>query len=212
MVASRNLAAACQNAGAPRRLVAISSAAVLEPGATDYRAAKREQEAVLSAAGLDLTLLRPTLVLGPCAESADLSCLVDRLASRRPRLLPAGGRNRIQPVHVDDVACAALAAVFCAQAIGRRLVIAGPEEGIPFSRLWREARDRKNGRAWLVPVPLALLRAAASLLGRFRAAGALPAQVAFFSHDHLYSLAEAAEVLGYRPRPYAEALAGAFGP
>ncbi len=211
VVASRNLAAACRDGGAPRRLVAISSAAVFEPGETEYRAAKRAQEEVLAAAGLELTLLRPTLVLGSCAESAELSRLVARLAPPWPRLLPAGGRNRIQPVHVDDVAQAALAAVGRASAIGRNLVIAGPEEGIPISRLWREARDRTGGRARIVPLPLSLLRAAACLLRPAGAGAALDARIAFFSHDHLHSLAEAAEILGYRPRPYDEMLAGAFG-
>ena len=78
--------------------------------------------------------------------------LVEGIA--RTRLVPVfgGGRQRVQPIHVEDV-CRALESALAKNLTGT-LVVADPE-GIPFRRLLREIARRLDRRVALVPVPYA---------------------------------------------------------
>lgn len=210
--ASRHLAGSARRQTKLARLVAISSAAVLEPGDTPYRRAKIGQEAAIRSYGLDLTLLRPTMVLGPYRETNDLARLVERLSGGQPFPLVGGGKTRIQPVDVEDVAAAAVTAVERPASIGGIHVLAGPEGGMAWRDFVTEVKRRVGGNAKLryTPrIPLRIIASALAILGRGQE---LRAALTYYGQDHLHSLAEVKRALDFAPRPYSESLTRAFGP
>lgn len=206
---SRHVAAAAKRKKHLARLIAISSAAVIEPVDSTYRQYKVGQEAALRTVRLDLTLLRPTLVLGPPDESAEIRGLAERMKAGT-HWVPGGGRNKIQPVHVDDVARAAVAALGRPDSIGKEITIAGPENGLAYRDLLLAIRDATGGGAKIGSVPIAPMRLAAIPLGLVGRAQSIRAQIAYYSNDHLYPIEPAMRLLGFAPQDYQEAIAACF--
>jgi nucleoside-diphosphate-sugar epimerase len=210
--ASRHLAGSARRLAKLSRLVAFTSAAVLEPGDTPYRRAKIGQEAALRTYGLDLTVLRPTLVLGPYAEAADLTALVAKLRAAGPFSLVGRGSNRIQPVAVEDVANAAVAALENPATIGKLYTLAGPNGGITYREFVTGVARRVGATPNLRAVPRFPLAILATVLGLIGRSERLRAALAFYGHDHLYSIDDAARDLGFAPAGYDAMLTAAFGP
>ncbi len=96
------LARACDAAG-PRRIVHISALGASVDSASMYQRSKARGEAVLLGSGLDVTLLRPSVIFG--AEDKFLNTFA-RLQKIFPVIPLAGSSARFQPVWVEDVATA----------------------------------------------------------------------------------------------------------
>ncbi|MBJ9589073.1 SDR family oxidoreductase [Burkholderia seminalis] len=90
---------ACCRAGV-RRVIQISALGV-ERGETRYFASKHAANRFLRTLPIDSRIVRPALVYGAAGASARLFRM---LASLPVHVLPAGGRQRLRPVHVDDLA------------------------------------------------------------------------------------------------------------
>ncbi|MGW8390085.1 SDR family oxidoreductase [Pseudoduganella sp. HUAS MS19] len=118
--APRALFAACAAAGV-RRVVQISALGAGQ-GRTAYFASKRAADEALMASPLDWIILRPSLVFGQDGESAAMFC---KMASMPVIASPALGEARFQPVHVDDLARAVVAAVDAATPARRAVDLAG---------------------------------------------------------------------------------------
>ena len=97
--APRALFAACAMRGV-RRVVQISALGA-PSRETPYFASKCEADDFLLAQPLQAHVLRPSLVYGDNGASARMFRL---LASLPVHVLPAGGRQPLQPVHIDDLA------------------------------------------------------------------------------------------------------------
>lgn len=96
----RQLAQACVTQGV-RRLVHISALGADLAGPSRYQRSKARGEAVLTGAGLDLSILRPSVIFG--AEDRFLN-LFAGLQALFPVMPLAGAHARFQPVWVGDVA------------------------------------------------------------------------------------------------------------
>ncbi|RKU00546.1 NAD-dependent dehydratase [Burkholderia sp. Nafp2/4-1b] len=90
---------ACCRAGV-RRVIQISALGV-ERGDTPYFSSKLAADAFLQTLPLDYRIVRPALVYGTAGTSARFFRM---LASLPVHALPAGGRQRLRPVHIDDLA------------------------------------------------------------------------------------------------------------
>ncbi|TNF58138.1 MAG: complex I NDUFA9 subunit family protein [Burkholderiales bacterium] len=97
---ARKLGQACRRAGV-RRLVHVSALGADADGPSRYQRSKARGEAALAEAGLDLTLLRPSVIFG--ADDRFLN-LFARLQALFPVMPLAGAGARFQPVWVGDVA------------------------------------------------------------------------------------------------------------
>jgi uncharacterized protein YbjT (DUF2867 family) len=96
----KKLAAACQQAGV-KRVVHVSALGASLDAQSMYQRSKARGEAVLQAAGLDLTILRPSVIFG--ADDKFLN-LFAKLQKVFPIMPLAGAATRFQPVWVADVA------------------------------------------------------------------------------------------------------------
>ena len=200
----RTLARACAAAGV-RRVVHVSALGVGPGAPSDYLRSKTAGEAVLAAAGLDLTMLRPSVIFG--AHDRFLN-LFAQLQSVFPVMPLAGASARFQPVWVQDVAAAIVRCLDDDATIGRTYELVGPQ--VFTLQQLVEAAGRLSGH----PRPVIGLPAA---LGRLQALAmeCLPG-APLMSRDNLASMRvdniatgtlPGLEALGIAPAPLASVAA-----
>jgi uncharacterized protein YbjT (DUF2867 family) len=119
----QRLAAACQVAGV-RRVVHVSALGVSANAPSRYLRSKAAGEAVLSAAGLELTVLRPSVIYGADDRLLNLFAQLQRWL---PLLPLAGADAQLQPVWVGDVVAALTRCIDDPATIGKVYELGGPE-------------------------------------------------------------------------------------
>lgn len=117
------IARAMADAGV-RRLVHVSALGADPQGPSMYQRSKARGEAVLHAAGLSLTVLRPSVIFG--AEDKFLNLFAD-LQKFAPVIPLAGSGTRFQPVWVGDVARAVVHCLQTPATIGQTYELCGPD-------------------------------------------------------------------------------------
>ncbi|MEO7853172.1 MAG: complex I NDUFA9 subunit family protein [Rubrivivax sp.] len=118
----RRLAAVCARAGVTR-LVHVSALGVAAQAPSLYLRSKAEGEALLRAAPLQLSVLRPSVMFGDDDRFLNLFARLQRLFPVMPL---AGASARFQPVWVDDVAEAIVRCLDRPNTIGQTYECAGP--------------------------------------------------------------------------------------
>jgi uncharacterized protein YbjT (DUF2867 family) len=99
-VAPRALFQACEQAGV-RRVVQVSALGADQQARSAFHLSKRSADRFLAATALEWSIVQPSLVFGEGGRSARLFALLAAL----PLIpLPGDGRQRVQPIHVDDLA------------------------------------------------------------------------------------------------------------
>ncbi|MCS6854647.1 MAG: NAD(P)H-binding protein [Elioraea sp.] len=176
----------------------------------DHRAATViALEHAFAALGSPGVLLYPTMIYGAGGENN-----VRRIAALA-RLgivpLPKGGRSLIQPVHTDDVARAAVAAVARRVRHPEPIVLAGPHP-LPYAAFVRAVAAAAGRRVAILPVPLWLAFALGAILS---AVPGLPrvrrAEIRRLVEDKTFDISRARDLLGFDPIPLEEGLARTFG-
>ena len=184
-----------------------------DAGERDVAQRLREAEASLfataAARGAAVTVLRPTLVYGTWRDAT--LTRIAKLARRFGRFaLPRDANGRRQPVHVDDLATAALAACPAAAAHGRGYDLPGGET-LAYSDMVRRvlACQSPPPRLHLLPMPLfrALLAAARTVgIARDLTGDA----IARMRDDLVFDAGPAVRDFGYAPCAFAP-VAAMFG-
>ncbi len=87
------------------KIVLISAVGASETSRNRYWLTKWQAEAVVRDCGVSYTIIRPPLLLGPGTEGTNA---LKRNSSHTKVALIGGGRNMQQPLHVDDLALAAI--------------------------------------------------------------------------------------------------------
>ncbi|MEJ8851911.1 complex I NDUFA9 subunit family protein [Variovorax rhizosphaerae] len=119
----RGLVEACQSTGV-RRLVHVSALGVDSAKPSHYLRSKAAGEAVLNGSGLDVTILRPSVIFG---ERDRFLNLFARLSALAPFFPLACADARFQPVWVEDVARAVVVCLARDETAGQTFECAGPE-------------------------------------------------------------------------------------
>lgn len=176
---ARVAAAAAREAGVPRAVLMSSIKVVGEgrdmpygdadpPDPRDpYGVSKREAELVFAEgfAGGGWTILRPPLVYG-AGVRGNFARMLQLGIDWAGVPLPLGGAlGRRSLVYADNLADAVIAALGAPATAGRAYVVADAEQPTA-AELLRTIGRLAGRRAILVPVPPAILRAAASVAGR----------------------------------------------
>lgn len=190
-----------------KRFVAFSSTSALVKAGSDdpeeVAIARRlvQAEALLAraaeACGAAWTVLRPTLIYGT-GRDANISAAV--AFHRRWGFFPVAspGTGLRQPVHVEDLAEAAVSGLTSPDAVNLTLVLPGGET-LPYREMLARAIMTADMRPRLLGLPTGLLRSAFRLLGTRFSHRYSPALFARMNQDLAFDAAPAREALGYRP-------------
>jgi uncharacterized protein YbjT (DUF2867 family) len=155
----RCLAAACSAAGV-RRLVHVSALGVARDAPSMYLRSKAEGEAVLRASGLDVTVLRPSVMFG--ARDKLLNTFA-RLQALLPVVPLAAADAQFQPVWVEDVAEAIVRCLERPTTIGQVIECAGPDV-MTLRDLVQRAGAWSGHPRPIIALPQALARVQAALM------------------------------------------------
>jgi len=155
--------AAAKAAGVSRMLL-MSAIGVKDPG-TRYQSTKRRAEQHALSSGLDVTVLRPSVIFGDPRGTMEFATQLYRDMVRPP--IPAAGFAgvRMSPVYIEDVADAFLAALGDTSTIGKTIELAGPEV-LSWKDMVRRIADAAGKSKVVLPVPIWIMRVGATLFDR----------------------------------------------
>lgn len=158
---TENIVRACQNRKI-KRIIAYSSATALWKNPGRYGLTKKMSEDVLFANGLDITIFRPTIVLGE--GSKVMSTLVHQIRAY-PFLVPLVGRGKVlrQPVWLDDLVPLTANILWNKKSYGKTYNIGG-KDSILFRDLVKEICVGLKMHKILVPLPPQFIKGFAFLL------------------------------------------------
>jgi nucleoside-diphosphate-sugar epimerase len=175
------------------RAVLVSTTAIFTSLASSSRAVRLDAEAAVQTSSLDWTLLRPTMIYGT-ARDRNISRLL-RFLKRWP-IFPICGNGLWQPIHVEDLADAVVAALDCPRAVKRAYNLAGAAP-LTFGDLVRAAARAVSRPVVLIPVPIASAVVAARLTRIVS-----PEQVRRLTEDKAFDFTDAARDFGFAPRSF----------
>jgi uncharacterized protein YbjT (DUF2867 family) len=178
-----------------RRAIFISTTAIFTSLPSASRAVRRTAEAAVQASALDWTILRPTMIYGT-ARDRNISRLL-RFIKRWP-VFPLCGNALWQPIYVDDLADAVVAALDSPRTIRVAYNLAGAEP-LLFADLIRSAARAVGRRIRLLRVPLEAAVLAARLTRVVTAE-----QIRRLAEDKAFSISDAARDFNFAPRSFAE--------
>ena len=159
-----DLVAAAQAAGI-RRFILMSALGASEEtkDLVPYYHAKWEQERTLRASGLEHVIFRPSFIFGRDGGILPTFRRLARVAPVTPVI--GSGRQRIQPVWVDDVAAYFADSIDKPEAAGRTFELGGPD-AVTWNEFWQRLKGALGIRRPTVHVPVGLMRANALVTER----------------------------------------------
>jgi NADH dehydrogenase len=187
---TRSAVGAALRSGLPK-FVLVSATAADETSSNRYYRTKGLAESLVRASGLCYTVLRAPLLLGPATEGA---AALERNATRGKAMLIGGGRSLQQPLYVDDLARAALAAVQPSVALNLTLDLLGPVS-LPERELVERAAGFLGRKVRIGSIPKRVLSVGLAIRGLIAGPG--------FSRDALEVITADTRI---DPQPAANAL------
>ena len=185
------------------RVVAVSSMSAESKRASEVSVERalsqliRDSEAELAEAcarhGSAWTVLRPTLIYGAGMDKS-LTPIAQRAMRLKVFPLPAAGGMR-QPVHAEDLAHAALAALDKPASAGKILAIGGSEQ-LTVGELFARVRRSLPVATLPLPLPAWLLHLA------HRSVASLRGPLSRLEADLVADNTEMTRLLGVQPRPF----------
>jgi uncharacterized protein YbjT (DUF2867 family) len=155
---ARSVVEAAKRCGV-EKFVLVSATGADEKSPNGYYRTKGQGEALVRASGLCYTILRAPLLLGPATEGA--AALVRNARGPKAKLI-GGGRHFQQPLDVDDLARAALAAAQRSVASNRTLDLVGPVS-LPERELVERAARMLGHEVRVSSIPKGLLSLALAI-------------------------------------------------
>jgi uncharacterized protein YbjT (DUF2867 family) len=177
-----------------KRAVFISTTAIFTRLPSPSRALRLEAEAAVQNSQLEWTILRPTMIYGT-ARDRNISRLLKFL--RRSPVFPLCGNALWQPIYVEDLADAVVAALDSTVTHRKTYIVAGAEP-LRFSELVKTAARAIRRDIQLIPVPVK----AAVLAARITRI-VTPEQIRRLAEDKAFSYADAAHDFNFAPRSFA---------
>ena len=153
------------------RFLLMSANGVRRPG-TPYQETKLRAEEYLRDSSLEFTIFQPSVIFGDPRGTMEIATQLYRDMIRAP--LPAvrfhTGLNPLRddvvmsPVHVRDVAEAFVNSLTCDATIGQSYALGGPED-LSWGEMLQRISAAVGKRKLTVPMPIAVMKFAATLLG-----------------------------------------------
>jgi uncharacterized protein YbjT (DUF2867 family) len=162
------VAGAAKAAGV-ERLLLMSANGVRSDG-TAYQATKWRAEQYVAGRAFACTIFRPSVIFGDPRGTMEIATQLCRDLVKPP--LPAvafhtglAGAVLMSPAHVQDVADAFVAALADPQTIGKTFTLGGPE-ALSWEEMLRRVAAAAGRKKWIVPMPIGVMKFAATLLDR----------------------------------------------
>jgi uncharacterized protein YbjT (DUF2867 family) len=193
---------AVRRARSLRRGVFVSTTAILTSLPVRSKPRRLHGERRVKESGLAWTILRPTMIYGT-PDDRNIIRLI-RLVDRSP-LVPVMAPEALQqPVHVEDVAAAIVAAIDTPATFGHAYEVSGAEP-IPFRRLVEETAGALGRRRLVFAVPLWPVRLVLRLYNHLSRRPRLTVeQLDRIQEDKAFPWDAARDAFGYAPRPFSE--------
>lgn len=198
---------AAQAAGV-KRLLLMSANGVRRPG-TPYQETKRRAEEHALDSGLDVTVLRPSVIFGDPQGKMEFATQLYQDMVRPP--IPAvgffSGRSPeegaivMSPVHVQDVADAFVAALLNDETIGKTYCLGGPEV-LTWTQMLRRIGEATGKRKWILPMPIYLMRIGATLFDWLPFFPVTRDQLTMLEEGNTADPAELKALIGREPRGF----------
>lgn len=196
---------ACVRAGV-RRVVQVSALGADDAARSRYHLSKRAADEHLRQLPLSSVIVQPSLVFGADGTSAALFC---RLAALPWVPVPGGGRQQVQPVHVDDVVDA-LRRLIEAPEVPPQLALTGPAPVALRDFLGQLRVALGLAPARCLPVPMPLVRAGAAVGDHLPGLLLDRETLGMLERGNTARSDDFAQVLGRSPRPPSQFIADAF--
>ena len=185
-----------------RLFIQMSAIGANADSASVYAKSKAEGEKRARAAFPGAILLRPSIVFGPEDDFFNRFAALSRFAPALP--LIGGGATKFAPVFVGDVAEAVARLIDKGEADGKTYELGGPEI-LTFKQLLQFTLDTIGRKRLLVPVPWAIAKVQAMILGLLPKPLLTTDQVELLKSDNVVSEAarkerRTLEGLGLTPR------------
>ena len=168
-------------------------------------AGARLAEAELARSGVAGIVLHPSMIYGARGDRSvgRLLSVVGRWPRRLPLVvpLPGSGRSTVQPVFVDDVADAMVAAILRPNVSGPPVFVVGPEP-ITYAYMVRSCASALGRKARIVPAPAWLLSGAARIVR----APVTAEELLRSGQSQRYDPTPMIDRLGVTPRAFADGL------
>ncbi|HEY6094218.1 MAG TPA: NAD(P)H-binding protein [Gallionellaceae bacterium] len=203
--APRALFAAAARNGV-KRIVHISALGVGRGLKIPYLLTKQAADDFLQTLDLDWAILRPSIIYGKEGASTRMFLQLSHLPVL---MLPEGGRQIVQPVHIDDVAqtVALLLAPDTASPPLRRIIECVGAEPVSLAGLISSYRMQRGSRApWVLATPSLLLKPMVWLGDRIPAMPIGSDTLAMLAAGNTGDADKFAGLLGRAPRGYREFL------
>ena len=205
---SRNLAVACQEAGA-HRLVNISSTCAGRVLQDSYGTSKALAEAEFDLPDLRVTHLRPTMIYG--ADSEEFNKFSETIRRSPVVPIPGSGQFRLQPVAVADAVELFFRVISSETGVGGTYDVAGPQ-GISINNFIALVAEAQGTRSSPLHVPASLALLGARILGKFMAhPPANVDQVMAFLQNTDVDIEPTMKDFEWQPRPLEQGLRETFG-
>lgn len=190
------------------RIIQISALGADDRAQTPYHLSKKAADDCLLSLPVHATVVQPSLVYGPGGASAGF---FEMMASLPLIPLPGQGRQRIQPVHVDDLVAALCALVETRSREPTRIALVGPV-ALTLRDFYRQLRAgmgiRRAARFLVIPNPL---MATAARFGRVLPGGFLSSDaLSMLERGNVADSAATQALLGRSPKGVAEFIPAAY--
>lgn len=188
-----------------RRVLFISSASVHTRLISEGAQAKRDAEAAIRDSKLRYTIIRPTMIYGN-ARDRNLTRLL-RSLSRFPVFpLFGDGSGLMQPVHIDDLVEAILAAVESPVAEGKTYDLGGAAP-LSYRQLVKAAAKAQGRRVYFLPIPVGLAAGMGRLANRLGIRILREEQIRRTVEDKAVDNGPIIADLGVQPRSFVQGIA-----
>jgi NADH dehydrogenase len=206
-----NVVGAARKAGV-RRFIHMSALGTRPDAVARYHQSKWIAEEIVRAGGMNWTIFRPSIIYGPGDGFVNLFARMARVSPIMP--LIGGGRAKMQPIPVGEVATAFVKALTEPRAVGQMFDLGGGEV-LTLEEIVDAVMAATGRRRFKVRVPLFVARCQAAVLEAvFPALLHRPAplnrdQLLMLREDNTGHAAPANELFGLRTVPFREGIAAA---
>jgi len=173
------------------QLIHVSAIGASLSANANYAKTKAQGEVQLREGFPDAVVLRPSIIFGPEDDFFNRFASLARFLPFLP--LIGGGHTRFQPIYVDDVAEAILAAIEMPQAKGQTFELGGPCV-YTFKELLRYILTVTQRRRLLIPLPFGLAKFQAFFLGLLPSPMLTMDQVELLKADNVVGMEDDAEL------------------